>query len=207
MINWHLYPYTDLHEMNLDWIIDVVKELDQRVDDIVEEITQEVVDLAVIQCKEYIDEQMQIVLQDMADLKQTVEDLSHDVGSFSQQLIDLAGDLDDLEQDMINRFNSVYGYIDGQIVAVNARTDAAIVANNDYIINNMTQYLANIKVLNFFTGEYVSIQDMFDYLCMFHVNDGIDYDTMNTRALTYNQFNALNIDYTNLTIHGNTLYV
>ena len=207
MINWHLYPYSDLHEMNLDWIIDIVNELDQRVDNIVEEITQEVVDRAVIQCKEYIDEQMQIVLQNMADLKQTVEDLSHDVGSFSQQLIDLAGDLDDLEQDMIGRFNSVYGYIDGQIAAVNARTDAAIVANNDYLINNMQQYLANIKVLNFFTGEYVSIQEMFDYLCMFHVSDGIDYDTMNTRALTYSQFNALNIDYTDLTLHGNTLYV
>ena len=207
MINWHLYPYTDLHEMNLDWIIDVVKELDQRVDDIVSEITQEVVDIAIVECKAYIDEQMQIVLDDMADLKNTVNDLAHDVGSFSQQLIDLAGDLDDLEQDMINRFNSVYGYIDGQIVAVNARTDAAIAANNDYLIDNMQQYLANIKVLNFFTGEYVSIQEMFDYLCMFHVSDGIDYDTMNTRALTYSQFNALNIDYTDLTLHGNTLYV
>lgn len=207
MINWHLYPYTDLHEMNLDWIIDVVKELDQRVDDIVSEITQEVVDIAIVECKEYIDEQMQIVLDDMADLKNTVNDLAHDVGSFSQQLIDLAGDLDDLEQDMINRFNSVYGYIDGQIVAVNARTDAAIAANNDYLINNMQQYLSNIKVLNFFTGEYVSIQEMFDYLCMFHVSDGIDYDTMNTRALTYSLFNALNIDYTDLTLHGNTLYV
>ena len=207
MINWHLYPYTDLHEMNLDWIIDDVKELDQRVDDIVSEITQEVVDISIVECKAYIDEQMRIVLDDMADLKNTVNDLAHDVGSCSQQLIDLAGDLDDLEQDMINRFNSVYGYVDGQIVAVNARTDAAIAANNDYLINNMQQYLANIKVLNFFTGEYVSIQEMFDYLCMFHISDGIDYDTMNTSALTYSQFNALNIDYTNLTLHGNTLYV
>lgn len=207
MINWHLYPYTDLHEMNLDWIIDIVNELDHRVDDIVEEITDVVVDLAVVQCKEYIDEQMQVVLQDMADLKEIVDDLSHDVGSFSQQLIDLAGDLDDLEQDMIGRFNSVYGYIDGQIVAVNARTDAAIVANNDYILNNMQQYLANIKVRNYITGDMVSIQDMFDFLCMFHITDGIDYDTMNTRALTYTQFNALNISYQDLVLHGNTLYV
>ncbi len=207
MINWHLYPYTDLHEMNLDWIIDVVNELDHRVDDIVEEITDEVIDLAVVQCKEYIDEQMQVVLQDMADLKEIVDDLSHDVGSFSQQLIDLAGDLDDLEQDMIGRFNMVYGYIDGQIVAVNARTDAAIVANNDYILNNMQQYLANIQVRNYITGDMVSIQDMFDFLCMFHITDGIDYDTMNTRALTYTQFNALNISYQDLVLHGNTLYV
>ena len=68
MINWHLYPYTDLHEMNLDWIIDDVKELDQRVDDIVSEITQEVVDISIVECKAYIDEQMRIVLDDMADL-------------------------------------------------------------------------------------------------------------------------------------------
>ena len=40
----------------------------------------------------------------------------------------------------------------------------------------------------------------------FHITDGIDYDTMNTRGLTYNQFDALNITYTDLTLHGNTLY-
>lgn len=206
MINWHDYPYTDLHEMNLDWIIDVVKELDTRVDNIVAEITSEVVDLAVEQCKEYIDEQMVPIIAQMDDIINQVNDLAHDVDSFSQQLIDLAGDLDDLEQDMIGRFTSVYGYIDGQIVAVNARTDAAIIANNDYIINNMQQYLANIKVLNYFTGEYVSIQDMFDYLAAFHLTNALDYDTMNTRALTYNQFNALNINYTDLAVNGATLY-
>ena len=33
MMNWfsHRYPYSDLHELNLDWIIDTVKNLENKV--------------------------------------------------------------------------------------------------------------------------------------------------------------------------------
>ena len=34
MMNWfsHRYPYSDLHELNLDWIIDTVSKLEKKVD-------------------------------------------------------------------------------------------------------------------------------------------------------------------------------
>ena len=207
MIDWHDYPYTDLHEMNLDWVISKLKELDQRVDDILVDVIQQATDAAIVASKAYIDEQIADIITQFNDVKLVVANLSNDVTDLSQQLIDLAGDVDDLEQDMLNRFDLVYGYIDGQIVASNIRTDAAIEANNNMLLSTMATYLANIKVLNYFTGEYVTIQDMFDYLCKFHLQNSIDYDTMNTRALTYTQFNALNMSYTDLAINGGTLYV
>ena len=72
--------------------------------------------------------------------------------------------------------------------------------------NTIMKY-PQIKVINYFTGEQVSIQDMFNYLAGLHLTDAIDYDTMALRAKTYTEFANMNMTYTNLAMHGNTLYV
>lgn len=201
------YPYTDMHELNLDWAIAKIKELDKRVDDITEDIAEIVYEQAV----QYIDEHLADVIAEFNQLKIDVEaeirDIENDFDGLNQQFIDLAGDFDALVASVDYKINQIRLYIDGQIAGVNLRTDAAIAANNDYILGQMTQFLAQIKVLNFFTGEYVSIQDMFDYLSMLHVNDGIDYADLASRNKTYTELAAYNMTYTDLVLHGNSIIV
>ena len=201
------YPYTDLHELNLDWAIAKIKELDKRVDDITEEIAQEVYEEAII----YIDEHLADVIAEFNQLKIDVEadirQITEDFNALNQQFIDLAGDFDTLVATVDYKINQIRLYIDGQIAGVNLRTDAAIAANNDYILGQMSQFLSQIKVLNFFTGEYVSIQDMFDYLAMLHVTDGIDYADLASRNKTYTELAAYNMTYTDLVLHGNSIIV
>lgn len=64
----------------------------------------------------------------------------------------------------------------------------------------------SIEVINFFTGDQMSIQQMFDYLCSLHAQaDGITYATINNRAYTYNQITATGKTYSDLVKDGNTI--
>lgn len=201
------YPYTDMHELNLDWCIAKLKELDKRVDEITDEIAAEVYEKAV----DYIDENLAGVIQEFNDLKTYVDDELRDmtdtIDGLNQQFLDLAGDFDELISVVDRKILQIQNYIDGQIAGVNLRTDSAIAANNNYILGQLSQFLADIKVVNFFTGEEISIQDMFDYLAMLHVSDSIDYATLASRNKTYADVAALNITYTDVVLHGNTLIV
>lgn len=201
------FPYSDMHELNLDYILAKVKELDERVDKIADEIAEQVE----ADVKEYIDEQLGLVIQEFNDMKTDYDqfklDVEGEVNGLSQDFIDLVGELDAFMYQVNLKIQGVKDYVDAQIVATNARTDAAIIANNQMILDQLSQYLSNITVINFFTGEAISIQDMFDYLAMLHVSDSIDYATLYSRNKTYADVAALNITYTDVVLHGNTLIV
>ena len=201
------YPYTDIHELNLDWIIQQMKDLDHRIDGLHDELKQELTAELTV----YVNDRLAVTEAKFAVLKADVE---HELGVIEANFNLLRGQFADLDQtmndyiDYINgRITDIQAEISADIAGVNARTDALIASNNEYLLSQMSQYLSQIKVINFFTGELVSIQDMFNYLAGLHLTDSIDYDTMALRAKTYTDLANLNINYTNLAMHGNTLYV
>ena len=101
-----------------------------------------------------------------------------------------------MQQDLLNQAN-----------ALSDLMDTKIANNNITLMAQITQNVGDLfLVIDPFSGQMVTIQNMVDILSNFHINDGIDYATMNSRALTYNQFNALNITYSDLLMHGNTYY-
>lgn len=102
-------------------------------------------------------------------------------------------------------FNQLRTDMDAEIIGVNARTDAAIQQNNEYIFEKIGQELIDAKVVNYFTGQLVTLQQMFDYLAQFHLTNAIDYETLAGRNNTYTQLVALDITYTQLATDGGTL--
>ena len=204
---FHNYPYTDFNELNLDWLIQKMKDLDHRIDGLHDELKAELTAELTV----YVDNRLAVTEAKFEVLKADVE---HELGVIEANFDLLRGQFNDLDRtmndyiDYINgRIQSIQDEISADIAGVNARTDALIASNNEYLLSQMATYLNQIKVINFFTGELVSIQDMFNYLASLHLTDSIDYDTMASRAKTYTELAALNISYTNLAMHGNTLYV
>lgn len=190
------YPYLDFHEMNLDWCLRLLKEMDARIDEMHDTILAE----AIAATKEYVDDKMGDLLSEFADLKSDFIVLTSNFNSLNAEFVQLKNDtnakLNQLEQDIINA-----------VIGINQRTDLLLQNMYDQIFSDLSTQLSQIKVINYFTGEQTSIQDMFNYLAMLHLNDSIDYDTMAYRAKTYTQLATLNINFENLIAHGNTLYI
>lgn len=190
------YPYTDIHELNLDWILKKMRELEELVANIKEDIIAE--------ANAYTDAKALILQGNIDALASNVEAFKIVINDKVDTLnAETVARLNKLDQDVID----LYTYVDNQIVIANARTDQAILNAKEDIYEHMTEELGKIKVINYFTGDLISVQDMFNYLASLHATDGITYNQINVRNKTYSALAALNLSYTDIVMHGNTLIV
>lgn len=188
------FPYTDLQNLNIDWVLQQVK---KNVDKIAS--LQEQVDGYLNAANAYTDQKFAEVLQVVNEqLVVFRNELQADYEQFVTQTDNniqvLQGDFNQLRRDM-----------DAQIIGVNARTDAAIEQNNEYLEELFSSGKFQQRFINYFTGESVTGQEMFDYLAQFHLTNAIDYDTLARRNNTYDQLVALVITYTQLATDGGAL--
>ena len=85
--------------------------------------------------------------------------------------------------------------------------DLKIEENNEYIFESIASEIIGIKVLNYFTGEKVTVQEMFDYLAQLHATNGITVTELITRQKTVNELIALNFTYEQLAKNGKNIIV
>ena len=95
--------------------------------------------------------------------------------------------------------------IDDEIIGANEYTNQAIKNNNEYLIDQLSQSVRNFTVINFFTGEKVAVQNMFDTLAQLHIQNPMTYDIYANKNISYSALSLLNIDYTELVMKGNKL--
>lgn len=202
------YPYTDMENLNLDWVIQTINKVDTDLSGIREdceriarEAAQEVADALILQ-----------VDQKISDLTGVVNNLVNDYTAFKRDVNDEMAAyitvIDGKIADMVAQIAGFKTYIDTKVQASDNLTDIKIAHNNAYIFDVITHELVpQLTVRNYFSGELVSIQDMFNTLAQLHVTDGIDYQTLTARNKTYAEVAALNITYEDLLMHGNSLIV
>ena len=192
------YPYLDFHELNLDWVIAKITEFDKKLDNYEDTVLEK--------AKEYTD----------SAIKESYSSLVSEFYTFKNEVTTLISGLDSRYDEFVNTVNDRMAITDANVLAIsrkvdlvlaeaNAYTNQAIINNNEYIIDQTTKALSTVTVLNYFTGARTSIQDMFDYLAQFHLQNAISVDTLVARTKTVNMLISYNMTMTQLATNGATI--
>lgn len=134
----------------------------------------------------------------IANFNRVVAEIEADNTVFKQEVNDK---IDELERE-VDYFNQA---LIATTEAINNRTDVAIAQNNTALLAEMRTYLSNILVVNYITGEEMTIQAMFDYLCKFHLTDPITYTELAGKNCTYNTLINYLMTYQQLIVSGGSI--
>lgn len=156
------YPYTNYHELNLDYIFQKMNELQKSIEGILEN-SEKYTDDEIARIKLYVDENIQSTTNLIKILSSKVDE------NYSKNI---------------------------------AYTDSEISKNNEYIISEVSNNFELIKVTNYFTGEKVSVQDMFNFLAGLHAVEAITYEELVTRELGYSYLISLQVLYQQIAVNG-----
>ena len=185
------YPYTDPNRYNADWLLNKMRELEGRLDGILEE--------ALKLTKEYVDTRLSAYQAQIVQIRNEIQAVSDRTDELSEEIVRQVLRLEGLISDAERQAESLF-------IIANNRTDLQIERNNEYIFREIEDnILANITVINYFTGEHVTVQDMFDYLASLHLENAITYNELRDKNLTYTELIAKRITYTELVKKGGIL--
>lgn len=182
------FPYTNFHDLNLDWVLKEVK----RVSEAVDKWSTEVLEAAKSYTDEKIAAEAERANQANLELKQTVETAIRDFQNVVNGTI--AGFQEQLRQQEAE--------IEANLVASIGYTNAQIAQNNEFLMEEISKGLIDLKVLNLFTGKYVTVQEMFDYLSAFHMTGAISVAQIANAQRTVNTVVGYNATCTDIVING-----
>ena len=186
------FPYTNFHELNLDWIIKTMKALDEKVDSIEDRIYNK--------SKAYTDEQIAILRNEFNSLEDEFVAFKADV---NRMFTAYTAKQDNEFADYKALVNAQIALLEQEIRDAKAELQTLLAQANAYTDASMQMLLLQIPqiigdqiktalVYNLLTGKYVTIQAMFDYLCMFHAPDALTCEEMLAKNNTCAQILAYN---------------
>ena len=186
------FPYTNFHDLNLDWVLKEVK----RVSEAVDKWSTEVLDAAKAYTDEKIAAEAERANQANLELKQTVETAIRDFQNVVNGTI--SGFQEQLRQQDAE--------IDANLVAARGYTNAQIAQNNEFLMDEISKGLIDLKVLNLFTGKYVTVQEMFDYLAAFHLTGAISVAQIGNAQRAVNTVVGYNATCTDIVVNGYQIF-
>ena len=182
------FPYTNFHDLNLDWVLKEVK----RVSEAVDKWSTEVLDAAKTYTDVKVAAEAERANQANLELKQTVETAIRDFQNVVNGAI--SGFQEQMRQQDVE--------IEANLAAARSYTNSQIAQNNEFIMDEISKGLVDLKVLNLFTGKYVTVQEMFDYLATFHLTGAISVAQINNAQRTVNTVVGYNATCSDIVING-----
>lgn len=177
------FPYSDFHELNLDWLLNKTKELETTTAYLVEEFSK-----IEILTEDYI--------QSMID------------SAIETNNIVLAGKLIQLKAEITTEYkgyvtaqiNTLTTYIDNQDVhydgLAQGYANTALSDAKDYVDSQVLEYT---MMINPITGEYEDVRNVVDdIVTYFHTSDALtagEYDALDLTAGAYDAYDITAYDY------------
>lgn len=189
-----MWPFTNMHELNLDWIIQRLNEFETRLDSAIGD--------AVKQANAYTDSKLESFRTEFDGLKKEIYDA---MGDLKQQQTSFIAEVTTRIDNINAKVDTLENNINAGINAMQAYTDIEIAKNNEYILDQISSQLIGVQVINFFTGQKVTLQQMFDTLAQFHLQASLTYSKFAAKNVTYDHLAGLNITYTELVNNGDSL--
>ena len=193
----HEYPYTNLSETNLDYVLKQIKLFREELDNIEDRVYNKV---------------MEMVQPQIDDIRNEVNTLSANFENFKtevrNEIRDFEADVNSQIADLERRFTQLINTVNALVNDAKLYSDI----QNENLYTRIADDITNgvivpgqAKVINYITGEIMTPQQMFDYLCMFHLTNPLTYTQAALKGKTYNEVIALNLTYTDIVVNGNVL--
>lgn len=106
-----------------------------------------------------------------------------------------------------------FNYLDTKINAVLAtattKIETAIKEYNTWLMDYLSKQILDIKVIDYYTGNKVSIQEMFNILAVMNITNGLTYQQMIDRGYTYGEIISISNNghytYQDFVLNANTI--
>ena len=161
--------------------------------------------------KEYIDAQIAEIRTEFENLSIQVNNLSiqfnQTVEDLQAQYTTFVNAVDISINRLVHRIEDFETTVQNEIIGLEASMDLKIEANNEYLLEEVSKGLTKVKVVNYFTGELIPVQEMFDYLAIFHLENPITYAELAASGIDYTALAALNMTYTELATKGKSFII
>lgn len=188
------FPYSDYHELNLDWVIKQTKESAAQISWLIEEFNKLVI-LTEDQINMLI---QQAILQNNRELYQYLADMKAQITTeyqayCNEQIISLKNYTD-------NQLNDLKIYTDNQDAYYNSLAqsyaDHAVVLANAYTDTKLIDYTYMVDPI---TGEYKDVRDVVTEIVeIFHTEGSLtasEYDNLELTAQAYDSYDLSAYDY------------
>lgn len=179
----HRYPYSNLHELNLDWVIDEMKDSMARIKTLEEQMAEIVI---------VTKDQIEIMISDAiaannvilaANLQAMYDRITNEYQGYVQ-----------------GRINQLTIYIDNQDIHYDALAQGyasnALSSANTYTDNKILNYT---MMINPITGQYEDVRDVVtDIVTYFHTENALtagEYDALDLTAGDYDAYQLTAYDY------------
>lgn len=188
------FPYSDFHELNIDWLLTLSKNLKSQMDYLMEEFEK-----IEVMTEDQINSMIQIAIAtNNVDLYNRMNQLKIDITAEYKSYTDNA--INTLKSYTDNKFADQKVYIDNQDVyydgLAQSYAEHAIVVSKDYTDTKMIDYT---YMINPITGEYEDVRDVVtDIVEYFHTDGSLtagEYDALDLTAGAYDAYDLSAYDY------------